>query len=104
MTSASTEQQKANPYAKNTYRVLNEPFKILGILDWKYAFAALVPAVFFALFSHSKIVGLVVFSVLAWRVYRIQEEDPNLPLVLWLTIFDKKHAGGFSREKKGGKQ
>jgi hypothetical protein len=97
------DQMTVNPHAKNTYRVLNEPFKLFGILDWKYAFFAAVPAVFFGLFSHSKIVGLLVFVLLAWHAYRISENDPNLPLVLWLTLFDKKHASGFDREKKGTK-
>src|SRR5690242_20621282 len=93
-------EKSGNPYARSTYRVLNEPFKILGILDWRYAFAAAVPAAFLGLFAHSKLVAIVAFVFLAWQAYRIAEDDPNLPLVLWLTIWDKKHAGGFSREGK----
>jgi hypothetical protein len=100
----SQPQQKTNPYAKNTYRVLNEPFKLFGILDWKYALVAAVPAVFFGLFSNSKIVGIVVYALLAWQAWRIQEEDPNLPLVIWATIFDKRHVEAFRREKKGTRQ
>jgi hypothetical protein len=93
-------QKSGNPFARPTYRVLNEPFKILGILDWRYAFAAAVPAAFIGLFAHSKLVAIAAFVLLAWQAYRIAEDDPNLPLVLWLTLFDKKHAGGFSHKRR----
>jgi hypothetical protein len=93
-------QKSGNPFARPTYRVLNEPFKILGILDWWYAFAAAVPAAFIGLFAHSKLVAIAAFVLLAWQAYGIAEDDPNLPLVLWLTLLDKKHAGGFSHKRR----
>ena len=92
-------QKSGNPYARPTYRVLNEPFKILGILDWRYTFAAAVPAAFLGLFAHSKLIAIAAFVLFAWQAYRIAEDDPNLPLALWLTIWDKKNAGGFTRER-----
>jgi hypothetical protein len=96
MTNGPARRQTANPFAKNTYRVLNEPYKLLGILDWRYAFAAAVPAVFFGLAAHSKIAGAILFALLAWRAWRIAEDDPNLPLVWMATFLDKKHVGGFT--------
>ncbi len=36
-----TRREKANPFAKNTYRVLNEPYKLLGIYDCAMASAPL---------------------------------------------------------------
>jgi hypothetical protein len=98
-----TRREKTNPFAKNTYRVLNEPYKLLGILDWRYAFCAAVPAVFFGLVAHSVIAGLIAFGLLAWQAWRIAEDDPNLPLVWFTTLFDKHHAGGFTAEIRKGK-
>lgn len=95
----TARREKANPFAKNTYRVLNEPYKLLGLLDWRYAFCAAVPAVFFGLIAHSTIAGLIAFALLAWRAWRIAEDDPSLPLVWWTTFFDKSHAGGFDTER-----
>ena len=101
MTNGHAGRQKANPFAKNTYRVLNEPYKLLGILDWRYAFCAAVPAVFFALVAHSKIAGGILFALLAWRAWRVAEDDPNLPLVWMTTLLDKNHAGGFTSGRSG---
>jgi hypothetical protein len=103
---AKGEQSKTeNPHAKSTYRVLNEPFKLMGILDWRYAFCSAVPAVFAGLFTRSRgygfLVFCVVFCVVARRAYEIASEDADLPLVLWATLFDKKHLGSFKQEKKG---
>jgi hypothetical protein len=94
-----TRREKANPFAKNTYRVLNEPYKLLGILDWRYGFCAAVPAVFFGLVAHSVMAGLIAFGLLAWQAWRIAEDDPNWPLVWFTTLFDKHHAGGFAAEQ-----
>lgn len=103
MTNRPARRQAANPFAKNTYRVLNEPYKLLGILDWRYALVAAVPAVFFGLAAHSKISGGIVLALLAWRAWRIAEDDPNLPMVWMTTLLDKKHAGGFTAGR-GGKE
>jgi hypothetical protein len=91
--------RERNPFAKNTYRVINEPFKLFGVLDWRYVFVAAIPAVFFGLLAHSKIAGGIVFAVLAWRAWQISEDDHNLPLVWWVVFFDKHHASGFTLEK-----
>jgi hypothetical protein len=96
---SKTQDTPRNPFAKNTYRVINEPFKLLGILDWRYALCAVVPSVFFGLAAHSKIAGLILFAVLAWRAWEMQEDDPNLPLVWWVTLFQIKHADGFGLQK-----
>jgi hypothetical protein len=98
-----------NPFAKSTYRVVNEPFKILGILDSRYATAAAIPAVFCGLFAAATnpgriFVGAIAFLVFAWQAYRIAEGDPQAPLVYWLTLTDKSHASGFTNHQsvKGG--
>jgi hypothetical protein len=95
-TNRDTRQQKANPFAKNTYRVLNEAYRLLGILDWRYAFCAAVPTVFFGLEAHSRIAGLIAFALLAWCAWRISEDEPNLPSFGGVTFFGKRHAGGFT--------
>jgi len=100
--------EPSNPFAKNTCRVANEPFKILGILDSNYATAAAVPAVFCGFYAAATnpgriFVGAVAFLLFAWLAYRIAEEDPQLPLVYWLTLTDKSHASGFiNHQQKGG--
>ena len=91
--------RQSTPFAKNSYGVINEPFKLFGILDWRYALIAVVPAVFFGLLAQSKLAGGIVFAVLAWRAWQISEDDPNLPLVWWVTLFDKSHASGFTLDK-----
>jgi hypothetical protein len=105
MTVKGERSKTENPHAKSTYRVLNEPFKILGILDWRYAFFSAVPAIFAGLFTRSRgygfLVFCVVFCVLAWRAYEIASQDADLPLVLWATLFDKKHLSSFREERKG---
>lgn len=95
---------KLSPFAKNTYRVLNEPFKIFGVLDLNYAMAAAVPAVLCGLFAAATnpgrfLVGGLAFLVFAYQAYRISEVDAKLPLILWLTLTDKSHASGFTQEK-----
>ena len=97
---AKTPSQR-NPFAKNTYRVINEPFKLFGILDWRYAFIAAIPAVFFGLLAQSKIAGGIVFALLAWRAWQISENDPSLSLVWWVTFFDKKHVEAFNPNVTG---
>jgi hypothetical protein len=97
MSDKATRQR--NPYAKNTYRVINEPFKLFGILDWRYAAVALIPSVFFGLLAGSKIAGGLVFAFLAWRAWQISEDDPSLPLAWWSTLFDQHHLSGFTLEK-----
>jgi hypothetical protein len=99
MSEKATTQR--NPFAKNSYRVVNEPFKLFGILDWRYALMAAVPAVFFGLLAGSKIAGGIVFAVLAWRAWHVSEDDASLPLVWWVTFFDKRHASGFTLDTKG---
>lgn len=96
-----------NPFAKSTYRVANEPFKILGLLDSRYAIAAAVPAVFCGLFGAATtpgriVVGALAFLVFAWQAYLIAEEDPQSPLVYWLTLTDKSHASGFTNHQQTG--
>jgi hypothetical protein len=105
-TAASSTGKAVNPFAKNTYRVLNEPIKILGILDSRYAQACVIPAVACGLFAASSWPGrafafAVSFAVLAWQAHRIAEEDAQLPRVLWLTFTDKSHACAFLKEKGG---
>ena len=51
ITNGGGADKLANPFAKNTYRVANEPFKILGILDSNYAIAAAIPAIVCGLFA-----------------------------------------------------
>jgi hypothetical protein len=103
------ENRKSNggkrvvPFAKNTYRVVNEPFRIMGILDSNYAIAAVVPAVACGLFGAATnpmrfLVGGIAFLVFAYQAYRISEDDAKLPLVLWLTLTDKSHAAGFTKQ------
>jgi hypothetical protein len=99
MSDKATPQR--NPFAKNSYRVVNEPFKLFGILDWRYALMAAVPAVFFGLLAGSKIAGGIVFAVLAWRAWQVSEDDASLPLVWWVTFFDKRHASGFTLDTNG---
>ena len=92
----SRDTATKNQFAKNTYRVLNEPYKLLGILDWRYAFVAAVPTVFFGSLAHSKIAGIVAFAMFAWRAWQIFEYDAQSPLIRWVTLFDKREAGAFT--------
>jgi hypothetical protein len=94
-----TRRKKANPFAKNTYRVLNEPYKLLGTLDWRYGFCAAVPAVFLGLVGHSVMAGLIAFGLLVLQAWRISEDDSKWPLVWFITLFDKQHCGGFAHEQ-----
>jgi hypothetical protein len=64
-----------------------------------FSIGAAVPAVFFGLIAHSTITGLIAFALLTWRAWRVAEDDPNLPLVWWVTFLDKHHAGGFTGEQ-----
>lgn len=96
----ATEERIENPHAKHSYRVLNQPFMLFGIIDWKVVLVSAVPAAAGGLWAHSWLAGLVILLLVAWRVYGYLEEDPLLPLVLWLTVFDKKHLCCFVRGKQ----
>lgn len=97
---AAPEQATLVPCAKHSFRVLNEPFKFFGIIDWRYAFAAAVPSVLFGFLAHSKIAAIIVLCVLSWKSYAISQNDPNLPMAWWVTLWDKRKLCCFS---KGGR-
>jgi hypothetical protein len=100
MSETKAQQEAENPYAKATCRPFNEPFKLFGVLDWRYVFVSAVPSVFGGMFAHSKLVFLILLAVLSWTTYGWAEEDPALPLVWWATILDKSRLCPFRSEGK----
>jgi hypothetical protein len=82
---------------KPTYRAVNEPYLLLGVLDWRYVLAAEMPAFFAGLGAHSKLVFLAVSAFAQWRAYRIYSEDDQLPKVWLYTLLEKRHLCPFRK-------
>lgn len=88
-----------DPRPKRTFRVLNEPFKIMGIVDWRYFAACAVLALFFGFAAHSKVAAIIVLAALVWRTYGMSEEDPKRPFAWWSALTDKRKLCPFARER-----
>jgi hypothetical protein len=85
-------------YLKPTYPQVNEPHMILGLFDWRYAFAAVIPALMVAAIARSKLVFVIALAFFEWVAWCIYSKDPKLPLVWIYTLTDKSHICPFSKE------
>jgi hypothetical protein len=85
-------------YLKPTYPQVNEPHLIVGLFDWRYACAAMIPALMAGAIAQSKLVFLIAFPFFQWVAWSIYSKDPKLPLVLIYTLTDKLHICPFTKE------
>ena len=93
-------------FSKPTYRAANEPFKVLGLIDWRYAVIGAMPSLFIGLLSrqisHSKMTGLLagaaVLVFLEWQGYRVSSVDPARPLAIVKSLLDKRHLCAFKKD------